>query len=146
MSYIEYIILKEFLCVSRKKKCLGFFFVFFSKNDHSGVYSILENVALHKNAWQLHPYENTYYKVFLNASNAVGGLKTNLSFYGGQCTQSGNGQYEAMWRVDLGAVLGINHITLYYKTENILWGKYIYLYNSSLYFFLPLSLSLSLSQ
>lgn len=116
------------------------------KKDHSGLYSILENVALHKNAWQLHPYENTYLRVFLNASNAVDGLKTNLSFSGKQCTQSGNGQYEAMWRVDLGAVLGINHITLYYKTENILWGKYIYLYNSSLYFFLPLSLSLSLSQ
>ncbi|XP_065923326.1 uncharacterized protein [Magallana gigas] len=81
-----------------------------------------ENVALHKNAWQLHPYESTYYKDSLNASNAVDGLKTNLSFIGGQCTHSGNGQYEAMWRVDLGAVLGINHITLYYKTENVLWG------------------------
>lgn len=45
------------------------------KKDHSGLYSILENVALHKNAWQLHPYENTYQRVFLNASNAVDGLK-----------------------------------------------------------------------
>lgn len=118
MSYNEYIILKEFLCVSRKK------IVFFlQKNDHSGLYSILENVAVHKHAWQLHPYRNPRYGDFLSgATNAVDGLKTNMSFFGGQCTQSGIGQYEAMWRVDLGAVLGINHITLYYKTDNILWG------------------------
>lgn len=109
------------MCVKKKNVCF-FFLVFFSKNDHSGVYSILENVALHKNAWQLHPYESPYYKVSLNASNAVDGLKTNLSFFGGQCTQSGLYQFEAMWRVDLGAVLGINHITIYYKTDNVLWG------------------------
>lgn len=116
------------------------------KKDHSGLYSILENVALHKNAWQLHPYENTYLRVFLNASNAVDGLKTNLSFSGKQCTQSGNGQYEAMWRVDLGAVLGINHITLYYKTENFLWGKYIlFIYLLSLFRSPAISFSLSFS-
>lgn len=95
---------------------------FFSQIDHSGLYSILENVALHKNAWQLHPYENPYYRDFVDATNAVDGLKTNLSFIGGQCTQSDNSKYEAMWRVDLGAALGINHITIYYKTDNFLWG------------------------
>lgn len=75
----------------------------------------------------------------MDASKAVDGLKTNRSFSGGQCTQSGNNQYEAIWRVDLGAVLGINHITLYYKTDNVAWGLYNYLYN-------PLSLSRSLHQ
>lgn len=94
---------------------------------------------MQKSAWQLHPYENIYYRVFLNASNAVDGLKTNLSFFGGQCTQSANQQYEAIWRVDLGAVLGINHITLYYKTDNVAWGLYNYLYT-------PFSLSRSLHE
>ncbi|XP_052695925.1 uncharacterized protein LOC128174403, partial [Crassostrea angulata] len=80
------------------------------------------NVALHKSAWQLHPYETSNFRVFLSASNAVDGLKTNLSFSGGQCTESANHQYEAMWRIDLGAVLGINHIILYYRTDNVAWG------------------------
>lgn len=118
MSYIEYIILKPFLCVSRKKKKEKCFF----KKNHSGLSSILENVALHKNAWQLHPYENTYLRVFLNASNAVDGLKTNLSYFGGQCTISAYHQYEALWRVDLGAVLGIHHINIYYRTDDVPWG------------------------
>lgn len=95
---------------------------------------ILENVALRRYAWQLHPYENPRYWDLLGAANAVDGLKTNLSFIGGQCTQSGYNQYEAMWRVDLGAVLGIHHIIIYYRTDNVAWGMYIYLYT-------PLSLS-----
>lgn len=51
-----------------------------------GLYLILENVALRKYAWQLHPYENSRYWDLLGAANAVDGLKTNLSFIGGQCT------------------------------------------------------------
>lgn len=91
---------------------------------------ILENIAWHKYAWQLHPYENMALGPFLNASNAVDGLKTNLSFHGFQCTISSLSQFEALWRVDLGAILGINHITLYYRTDNVQWGKY----NEILYF------------
>ncbi|XP_052692784.1 cell death abnormality protein 1-like [Crassostrea angulata] len=77
-----------------------------------------ENIALHKIAWQLHPY-NPHIG---NASNAVDGFKTNFSAFGGQCTLSADGQYEAVWRVDLGAVLGIHHITIYYRTGNYPWG------------------------
>lgn len=99
----------------------------------------LENVALHKSAWQLHPYENPRSRDLLNASNAVDGLKSNLSFSGGQCTQSRNYEYEAIWRVDLGVVLGINHITLYYKTDNVAWG----LYNVYLFIYPLLSFSFS---
>lgn len=98
---------------------------------------VLENIALHKSAWQLHPYENLRLEDLFGATNAVDGLKTNLSSFGGQCTQSANYKREAMWHVDLGAVLGIHHITIYYKTENVIWGNYNYLYKPSL----PLSLS-----
>lgn len=83
-----------------------------------------DNIALRKIAWQLYPYEALELRDSLNASNAVDGLKSNLSFSGKQCTQSANYQYEAQWRVDLGSVLGIHHITIYYRTDNVLWGKY----------------------
>lgn len=84
----------------------------------------LDNIALHKSAWQLHPYEKLYFKDYLNASKAVDGLRSNLSYFAFQCTQSGSGQDVALWRVDLGSVLGIHHITLYYRTDSVLWGKY----------------------
>lgn len=85
---------------------------------------IVENIALNKTAWQLHPYENPFFLEFLNANNAIDGLKTNLSFFGGQCTISANRQIKAMWSVDLGDVLGINHITIYYRTDNMPWSKF----------------------
>ncbi|XP_052695923.1 multiple epidermal growth factor-like domains protein 10 [Crassostrea angulata] len=81
-----------------------------------------ENIALHKSAWQLYPYENTEVRDYVNASKAVDGLKTNLSFYGQQCTGSANNKYEAILRVDLGAILGIHSITVYYRTDNVEWG------------------------
>lgn len=80
-----------------------------------------ENVALRKNTWQLNPYEDSELSKLLDASNAVDGRKTDLSFIGGQCTQSANYKDEAIWRVDLGVVLGIHHITIYYKTDNVAW-------------------------
>lgn len=87
---------------------------------HPGLILFLENIALHKNAWQLRPYRLYMW----SASNAVDGFKTNFSVFGGQCTISANKQYEAVWRVDLGAVLGIHHITIYYRTGNYPWGMY----------------------
>lgn len=88
------------------------------------LFFILENIALHKSAWQLYPYENTEVRDYVNASKAVDGLKTNLSFYGQQCTGSANNRYEAILRVDLGDILGIHSITVYYRTDNVKWGKH----------------------
>lgn len=84
----------------------------------------LENFALHKSAWQLYIYENNYLRDYQNAFKAVDGLKTNLSFSGFQRTGSANHQTEAEWHVDFGAVLGINHITIYYRIDNVPWSKY----------------------
>lgn len=87
------------------------------------MFFISENIALNKTAWQLHPFEDHNMFEFFNANNAIDGLKTNLSFFGRQCAISANLQFEATWMVDLGDVLGINHITIYYRTDNIPWSK-----------------------
>lgn len=105
-----------------KRQCNFFSFLFLFEKK-TGFFPILENIALHKSAWQLYPYEYTTFMDILNASKAVDGLKTNLSFSGQQCTQSANYKYEALWRVDLGDILGIHSITIYYRTDNLPWGQ-----------------------
>lgn len=95
---------------------------------NTSFFRILENIALHKSAWQLYPFEIPLREDYVKASNAVDGLKTDLSFGGQQCTHSANKRKEAMWRVDLGAILGIHSITLYYRTDNIPWGRHTYFY------------------
>ena len=79
----------------------------------------LENVALHKAAWQQNPYGNNEF----NASLAVDGRKENLSPSGGECVQSGLSQ-KAEWRVDLKSVLSIHHILIQYAQINSVWGMY----------------------
>ena len=79
----------------------------------------LENVALHKPAWQQHPYFNTAF----GASLAVDGRKANLSEYGGECVASSFGS-TAEWRVDLQSVLSIHHISIQYSQNKPVWGKY----------------------
>lgn len=80
-----------------------------------------ENIALSKKACQSHPYTNK--QISVDASKAVDGLKSNLSFWGQQCVVSADHQKEALWRVDLGEVLGIHHIKIYYRTDEVAWGK-----------------------
>ena len=79
----------------------------------------LENVALHKPAWQKYPYVNNAF----GASLAVDGRKTNLNEYGGQCVASSYGS-TAEWRVDLKGVLSIHHISIQYSQNEPVWGKY----------------------
>ncbi|XP_065928515.1 multiple epidermal growth factor-like domains protein 10 isoform X6 [Magallana gigas] len=73
------------------------------------------NVALNKPAYLQYPwysYSDTY-----DASNAVDGRKSNLSWYGGQCAVSGSGQ-TATWWVDLTSIHSIHNITIYFLTGN----------------------------
>ena len=51
------------------------------------------------------------------------GLKSNLSVWAGQCAISDVGKHEAFWLVDLSSTYSIHHITIYYRTENVFWGK-----------------------
>lgn len=36
---------------------------------------------------------------------------------GGQCTVSDDGKYNATWRVDLGGIVSISNIDIYYRTD-----------------------------
>lgn len=89
------------------------------------LFYLTENIALGKLAYQLHPLIYYQFPFFLHggsASNAVDGLKTDCSAYGGQCTLSKDNKREALWRVDLGSILSIHHLTIYYRTDNFAWG------------------------
>nr|XP_022304853.1 multiple epidermal growth factor-like domains protein 10 isoform X7 [Crassostrea virginica] len=84
-----------------------------------------ENKALHKQTYQQHPFptpSGNIYAELVQASNAVDGLKSNLSVWGGQCVISDNDQHTATWWVNLNSVVSIHHITIYYRTGNANWG------------------------
>nr|XP_034320251.1 receptor-type tyrosine-protein phosphatase T [Crassostrea gigas] len=74
-----------------------------------------ENIALGKPTWQEHPWpDDRYYR----GKNAVDGLYSDRSIQGGKCTISANNKSTATWRVDLGSVVSISHIDIYYRTDN----------------------------
>jgi hypothetical protein len=83
-------------------------------------YAFPENIALYKSAWQYRQFIPGNNKS--HASNAVDGLKSDLGYNGGQCAVSRDKQQTATWRVDLGDILSIRHITIYYRTDNVPWG------------------------
>mgnify|MGYP003685696787 CR=1 FL=1 len=79
----------------------------------------LENIALHKAAWQQNPFD----RHMSNASLAVDGRKGNLSPWGGECVASRHNT-TAEWRVDLESVLSIHHIVIQYSQQKTVWGIY----------------------
>ena len=87
--------------------------------------SILVNIALNKPTYQQYPYataRSNFHPSMVEASNAVDGLKSDLSVTGGQCVISENKKQTATWWVNLTNILSIHHITIYYRTENEEWG------------------------
>lgn len=68
-----------------------------------------ENLAL-KQPWQDSTRD-------FGSENAVDGLYSDRGI-GGQCTFNDDGYYTAEWRVDLGRVVSISCINIYYRTEN----------------------------
>ena len=83
---------------------------------------LLDNLALNKPSYQLSRYKGLS-EDLTKASNAVDGLKSNLSVWGGECVISNINMKTAVWYVDLQDILSIHHITIYYRTGNEPWGK-----------------------
>lgn len=85
-----------------------------------------ENIALFKPTYQQFPYRDNYYitKELVQSSNAVDGLKFNLSIWGGQCVLSDNEKHIATWWVNLTSILSIHHVMIYYRTGNAQWGMF----------------------
>lgn len=71
---------------------------------------------MHKPTWQEHPWPNQSYDY--GSENAVDGLYYDRSYKGGQCTINADGYYTAELRVDLGNVLNISYINIFYRTSN----------------------------
>uniref|UniRef100_K1R5F9 Fucolectin tachylectin-4 pentraxin-1 domain-containing protein n=1 Tax=Magallana gigas TaxID=29159 RepID=K1R5F9_MAGGI len=86
---------------------------------------VVFNVALNKPAYQLYPYRPGEYTY--DASNAVDGRKSDLSWEGGQCAISDVYKQTVTWWVNLTSVHSIHHITIYFRTDNLdsYYRKYI---------------------
>ena len=80
-----------------------------------------ENIALRKPAYQQNQ-DIRYNASLTEASNAVDGLKSDLSSWGGQCAYSGFYKQTATWWVNLTSILSIHYVTIYYMTNNRPWG------------------------
>ena len=76
-----------------------------------------ENMAFNKTAYGDQPWNNA--ELGWGADKAVDGRYTDRSAAGGQCVISEDGKYKATWMVDLGSVVSISHIDIYYRTDNI---------------------------
>lgn len=81
----------------------------------------LDNLALNKQAYQEYRYTGLSLD-FTDASNAVDGLKSDLSVWGKQCVVSANNKRTATWWVNLANISSIHHITIFFRTGNYVWG------------------------
>ncbi|XP_061190331.1 receptor-type tyrosine-protein phosphatase mu-like [Saccostrea echinata] len=75
-----------------------------------------KNLALGKPAWQANNWPNE--PVNWGAAKAVDGKYSDRSHLGNQCTISGDKKQTATWRVDLGRVVSISYINIFYRTDN----------------------------
>ncbi|XP_062582655.1 scavenger receptor class F member 1-like [Saccostrea cucullata] len=84
-----------------------------------------ENIALRKPTYQSSAYRsNKYADATYDSSNAVDGLRNNLSAFGGQCAISGSRRNTATWWVNLTSIHSIHDIRVYYRTDNLPWGPF----------------------
>ena len=101
-----------------------------------------ENLAFNKSTYMQTTYFNHSGETTFDASNAVDGRKTDLSAGGGQCAISANSQRSATWRVNLGSIQSIHHITIYFRTDNKPWGI-VYYWNKPLFLYINTRLEIT---
>nr|XP_022312235.1 uncharacterized protein LOC111117410 [Crassostrea virginica]XP_022312236.1 uncharacterized protein LOC111117410 [Crassostrea virginica] len=90
--------------------------IIFSVFMYTTVVLGFENLALGQPVWEDRPWKG---KENWTGENAVDGRYDNRSAMGGQCVVSENFKQTATWRVDLGGVVSISHIDIYYRTDNL---------------------------
>lgn len=78
------------------------------------------NIAREKPTYQLHPYIKNDHR--FDASNAVDGLTSDISAFGGECVVSKDKHRTAIWWVNLTSIHSIHHITIFYRTDNTNYG------------------------
>nr|XP_034321168.1 multiple epidermal growth factor-like domains protein 10 isoform X2 [Crassostrea gigas] len=84
----------------------------------------LENLALHQPTWGQYAWPDKSRD--FGSENAVDGMYNDRGANGGQCTISVDGVYNATLGVDLGRVVSISHIDIYYRTDNLGYSYYMY--------------------
>lgn len=90
------------------------------------------NLALNKRT-ELEPtWDDTNKDV--GKENAVDGLYFDRGT-GGQCAISADNALTAFWYVDLGSVLSISHVDIYYRTDNEQSRFFFILYIQNMYFY-----------
>ena len=77
-----------------------------------------ENLALNKKAWQ----HSSCCQARSAANNAVDG-NTNQNYLNNSCAISTDGDRNPEWNVDLGSILSIHHVKIYFRTDDIYWGR-----------------------
>ncbi|XP_061180694.1 uncharacterized protein LOC133189316 [Saccostrea echinata] len=80
---------------------------------------MFNNIALRKPAWQQYMFPSSSW----GADKAVDGKYSIRTAAGEQCTISDNNKRTATWWVDVGGVLSIHHITIYFRTDDLLWDE-----------------------
>ena len=85
---------------------------------------LIVNLAFNKPTYQEYRYMGVSENM-TQSSNAVDGLKSNLSVWGEQCVISDVHKRTATWWVNLTKIHSIHQIIIYYRTENGDWGRCI---------------------
>ncbi|XP_062599579.1 uncharacterized protein LOC134261136 [Saccostrea cucullata] len=91
-------------------------FVFLGFFVYSSAY---ENLALLKPTWQSSSHNDT----ISGSHKAVDGLKTYLTYHGGQCGVSADKRTTATWWVNLTDIQRIHNIMIHYRTDHLVWNS-----------------------
>lgn len=101
------------------------------------LYHYSENLALGKPTWEQNPWPNL--NQGYGTANAVDGSYDNRKASGKQCTVSADNKLTAEWRVDLGNLVSISFITIYYRTEYYKCMFLFIVFVCDKWFFFPLT-------